>query len=226
MPSTLDDVELSIALLSEARIQRVALLVVPGVQWRDYDLRRLHGLVNNGHEIVAHGWHHSTSPRRIYHRLHARLLSRNVAEHLALGSQEIVDLMWRSQDWFRQQGMPCPDAYVPPAWALGSLRHDDLPHQPFSVVETFRGVRVREKNGVYINKFLPLLGFEADTPLRAGLLDNWNRLQLCWVRRRGISPRIAIHPFDHRLKMAQRLRGTLALGWLSKDYRSLATEAG
>jgi len=225
MPSTLDDVELSLAVLRKSSISKIALLVVPGVEWRAYDLQRLKILVAKGHEIVAHGWHHHTRPVRLYHRLHARMLSRNVAEHLALGRQDIIDLMWRSQDWFRRHEMSCPDVYVPPAWALGKLRDEDLPHQPFTVIETLGGVRVRALNGVYINKFMPLVGFEADTRLRARLLDNWNRIQLGQVLRRGLTPRIAIHPRDHRLKLGQQLRDCLSLGWVSQPYQSLIEEA-
>jgi hypothetical protein len=100
-----------------------ALLVVPGREWRETDLRRLHEWQACGAELVAHGWLHRTRPRRLYHRLHAAFFSRDVAEHLALPADGVLDLMRASHDWFAAHDLPSPQTYIPPAWALGVAPH-------------------------------------------------------------------------------------------------------
>lgn len=218
MPSTLADVHATLDLLAAADIPRVALLVVPGVPWHDEDVDALRALQAEGHELVAHGWQHAATPTRPLHRLHATLISRNAAEHLALEAHEITRLMCRSQRWFEEQSLPLPDIYIPPAWALGPLSPSDLAALPYSMIETLRGVNLRRDDGSYHLQPLPLLGFEADSALRARFLSDWNRLQLHLARRRGSLPRIALHPADYRLPLGDQLRGILALGWTGMPY--------
>jgi predicted deacetylase len=222
MPGTLPAVSRSLALLRAHGIERTALLVVPGASWDAESLDQLRSLAEAGHELVAHGWYHSTRPRRPLHRAHALLLSRNVAEHLALDRAGILALMRRSHDWFARQSLPLPEAYIPPAWALGHLRTGDLESQPFRVLETLRGVRLRQPDGRFVLAPLPLLGFEADTALRAEVLGSWNRLQLRRARRGGQILRIALHPHDERLRLADQLQAVLALGWTPVSYAALA----
>lgn len=222
MPSTLPAVQESLGLLAAHGIQQCALLVVPGAAWGAAELEQLRTLVAQGHELVAHGWVHHTYPRGAWHRVHAGLLSRNVAEHLALDRTGIVALMQRSAAWFSNNGLPVPTTYIPPAWALGRLRPEDLRQTPFTVVETLRGLRLRADDASFRLEPLPLLGFEADTALRAELLSNWNRLQLRRARRLGRPLRIALHPQDHRLFLAQQLRAVLALGWTPISYAAAA----
>ena len=221
MPHTLPDVHASLDLLATAGISRVALLVVPGAAWQPADLEALRALDAQGHELLAHGWQRQTKPRRPLHRLHASLISRNAAEHLALGRNDITGLMCRSQRWFQEQGLPIPDTYVPPAWALGNLAGADMQSLPYTAIETLRGVRVRQSDGGYRLLPMPLLGFEADSPLRVRFLSDWNRLQLRIARRQGKVPRIALHPADYRLPMRNQLRAILALGWTSLPYATL-----
>jgi len=222
MPDRLSAVQASLTLLAEYGIERCALLVVPGAGWRGETLQVLHQLAAQGHELVAHGWLHQTRPRGPWHRVHAGLISRNVAEHLALDRSGIVRLMQRSANWFAEQGLPIPDTYIPPAWALGRLRSDDLLQTPFTVVETLRGLRVRSAEQGFRFEALPLVGFEADTPLRAEVLSNWNRLQLRRARRLGRPLRIALHPFDQQLHLGRQLRAVLALGWTPLSYAAAA----
>ncbi len=218
MPHTLADVHASLDLLATAGISRVALLVVPGAAWQPADLDALRALDAQGHELLAHGWQRQTKP---LHRLHASLISRNAAEHLGLGSNDITGLMCRSQRWFQEQGLQVPDTYVPPAWALGSLTDADMQALPYAAIETLRGVRVRQSHGRYRLLPMPLLGFEADSALRVRFLSDWNRLQLRIARRQGKVPRIALHPADYRLPMRNQLRAILALGWTSLPYATL-----
>lgn len=222
MPETLPAVQESLALLAEQGIDRCALLVVPGAGWGDASLAELHRIAACGHELVAHGWLHRTRPRSPWHRVHAGLISRNVAEHLALDRAGIVELMQRSARWFADNDLAVPATYIPPAWALGRLRSADLVSTPFAVIETLRGLRVRTPDGRFHFEALPLVGFEADTPLRAEVLSNWNRLQLRRARRLGRPLRIALHPHDHQLHLARQLRAVLALGWTPLSYAATA----
>jgi predicted deacetylase len=222
MPATLPAVSRCLALLRQHGIDRTSLLVVPGADWGEDGRRTLREFADAGHEFVAHGWHHHTRPRGPYHRAHATLLSRNVAEHLALDQQGIIELIHRSRYWFAEQQLPVPAAYIPPAWALGRLRGRALARQPFTVLETLRGVHMREDDDSYRFMALPLVGFEADSPLREVLLGHWNRLQLRRARRLGVPLRIAIHPQDPELRLGHQLRAVLGLGWTPVPYGALA----
>ena len=123
MPETLSLVEDFLAFCSTHAIPPMTLLVVPGCDWRDEQLDRLRDLAGLGHELAAHGWLHRVgTPQSLYHRLHSTLLSRNVAEHLALDGESILALMRRSHAWFAEHDLPAPSLYVPPAWALGDNR--------------------------------------------------------------------------------------------------------
>ncbi len=226
MPETLPAVQGCLGLLAEFGIDRTALLVVPGAPWDAAGVAVLEELAASGHELVAHGWVHRTEPRTAYHRTHAALLSRNVAEHLALDRAGAVALTHRSRDWFADQGLPTPRTYIPPAWALGRLRGGALAEQPFPVLESLRGVHLRDAAGDHRFVPLPLVGFEADTRLRAGVLGRWNRLQLRLARRRGRPLRIAVHPRDPELQLGQQLRAILGLGWTPLTYASLCPSEG
>lgn len=223
MPRTLPDVRATLELLAAVEIRQVSLLVVPGVPWSPEDLNALRALDGEGHELVAHGWHHETHPRRPLHRLHAMLISRNAAEHLSLSADNITRLMWRSRRWFEEYGLQIPDTYIPPAWALGGLSRPRMASLPYSTIETLSGVHVKQKSGAYHLQLMPLIGFEADSTLRARFLADWNRLQLSLSRRLGSPPRIALHPADHRMLLGGQLRAILALGWASMSYRELSS---
>lgn len=221
MPHTLTDVRATLQLLATLGIHRVALLVVPGVRWPGRDLEVLRALDAEGHELVAHGWQHEASPSRLLHRLHAVLISRNAAEHLALNPDDIARLMCRSRRWFEANCLQVPDTYIPPAWALGGISRSNMASLPYSRIETLSGVHVRQSDGSFYLRRMPLLGFEADSTARVFFLTQWNRLQLRLSRRAGIPPRIALHPADHRLLLGEQLRAVLALGWSNIPYRHL-----
>lgn len=221
MPHTLDDVRATLHLLATLGILRVSLLVVPGLPWSKADLEALRALDAEGHELVAHGWQHETRPRRPLHRLHAVLISRNAAEHLALTPDDIAHLMCRSRRWFDAHSLQVPDTYIPPAWALGGLSPAGMASLPYSRIETLSGVHLRQTDGSFHLQRMPLLGFEADSMPRALFLTQWNRLQLRLSRRFDSPPRIALHPADHRLLLGGQLRAILSLGWSTMTYRDL-----
>jgi len=219
MPETLPRVRRLRELCAGAGLGAPSLLVVPGRDWGRDDIATLHAWEREGSELIAHGWHHHTRPRRLFHRLHAALLSRNVAEHLALDAQDVVTLMQRSHDWFLREGLAAPSTYIPPAWALG-LPAERLRELPYRCVEVLRGI-ILVAGPTISRRALPLVGFEADTPLRARVLRSWNRQQLRRARVGGIPVRISIHPFDDELMLAEDLHGLLRQPWQAVSYASL-----
>lgn len=218
MPETLDRVSALIERLPEPLCRGAMLLVVPGRDWRRADLARLGHWQDRGLELAGHGWtHHTDRIAGCGHWLHSRFFSRRVAEHLSLTTPALQRLLERNHHWFVQQGLVPPRLYVPPAWALGELSRADLAASPFDYVETLGGL-VQCATGR--RRRLPLLGFEADTPVRALALSAWNRITLALGERLG-PPRLALHPYDAELSLAGSLWRTLARFDGAADYREL-----
>lgn len=223
MPETMHEVEELIALCVESGVGMPTLLVVPGLDWNRsqlHQLRRWHG---EECELAGHGWQHRCPRiRTLYHRLHSLLLSRDVAEHLSYGGDEVLALMRRCADWFVEQDFDLPQLYVPPAWALGNVDATRLTEQPFRLVETLRGVfNVRQRH----LKALPLVGFEADNWFRQVFLSGFNRLQASKATLE-VPLRIGIHPFDHRLRLRRQLAEFLTRPWESVRYATLESDCG
>ena len=134
--------------------------------------------------------------------LRSWLIFRDVAEHLALSSEQIVRLMGRCGSWFGEQGLGVPSLYVPPAWALGPVDHKRLRNVAFASVEVLGGLISTREGSL---RRLPLVGFEADTRFRAAALRGGNRLHRR-LASSGTRPlRIAIHAHDHRLRLRDDL---------------------
>ena len=235
MPETLERTGALIARMRHAGLPPPALLVVPGRAWNRDGVARLRAWQDEGAELVAHGWRHETRPRGLYHRLHALLISRQVAEHLAQDQAGVRALMRRSRDWFGEQGLTPPTTYVPPAWALG-LPAGQLLDLPFSCVETLSGVYLKRERRPgddlgrhFAQHFshdlshhrLPLLGFEADTRWRARFLRFWNAWQRRAAERRGRPLRIGIHPQDAELRLSDELDRVLSGCWTPLAYTAL-----
>ncbi len=203
MPETLHEVERLLARLREWGADPVTLLVVPGAGWTDETLARLRTLPDEDTRLAGHGWRHRVERRRgLYHHLHGLLLSRHVAEHLALDGDGIAALMTRCRRWFADRDLPVPDLYVPPAWALGRIDRTRLASLPFRQVELFRGVFHAATRHTTP---LPLTGYEADAAARAPLLRAWNALNLRRATRTGRPLRIGIHPYDLHYPLAPDL---------------------
>ncbi|MEM1223363.1 MAG: polysaccharide deacetylase family protein [Verrucomicrobiota bacterium] len=203
MPETMPQVEEILEWLKDRQVPPVTLLVVPGKSWKPNEINRLRELAERGHELAAHGWHHHVIPRKLYHRLHAACLSRNVAEHLDLDSKGILDLLLRSRNWFGENNLPIPEFYVPPAWALGPIHPDDLAQAPFKRIEVTGGLI--HLNGQKRFQKMLLTGYEADTWLRESLLRRWNASQAKKAQQNGKILRISIHPYDRQLRVADQL---------------------
>lgn len=214
MPDTLDRTQDIIQRLRDHGHTDITLLVVPGRDWSSDDVARLARWAGEGIELAAHGWQHRAKRiRGLWHRLHSRLISRDAAEHLSLNGEEIAALMRDSAQWFARQGLPLPTTYVPPAWALGAISREQLSALPFRQIEVTWGIIDAESGHL---QPLPLVGFEADTWLRAAFLRHWNRFQVWRARRTGRHLRIGIHPYDPELLLAAELDGLIAEPWQSE----------
>lgn len=207
-PQSLPAVQEIIATLTPGQVGHCTLLVIPGSGWTPPTLDILRELQRRGCILAGHGWcHRSIAPRTLYHRFHSRLASRDVAEHLSQRPATLISLIQGCYDWFSTAQLPPPELYVPPAWAMGSLTKPMLNRLPFSMVEYTTGV-YHTKRKMFIR--LPLVGFEADTPLRAQLLRGWNCINHAIACRSNRPLRVAIHPFDLQFRLAESLRKLLA----------------
>ena len=217
MPETLENVGQLIDLCAQNDVPCPTLLVVPGCDWSDAGIDQIRDWSQQGCELAGHGWIHRCEQIRGWkHRLHSLFISRNVAEHLCLSSDGVVELMRRCGQWFQQKGFDVPKLYVPPAWALGRASVKQLSQQPFAIIETISGL-LDVRTGA--RQRLPLVGFEADTLLRQVAVGAFNRLT------RFASPstkrpiRIGIHPFDDQLRLREDLRRTLAMNFDAVSYQ-------
>lgn len=226
MPETMPAVRRTLRRLEHHGLAPVTLLVVPGLDWTAGGIAELRQLQRDGYRLAGHGWRHRADRLGgLYHRLHSLFLSRRVAEHLALDSAGIIALIQRCHAWFGDQGLDAPSLYVPPAWAMGKVSFEQLRDGcPFPLYERFDGVVVAEASVSPTSQLqrLPLLGYEADSALRAPILRAWNH----WNRHRSVRTgrpiRIGIHPYDIELGLARDLERDLAGPTEPIDYDSLA----
>jgi predicted deacetylase len=224
MPSTLPRVQRILELLEEFGVPPATLLVVPGRDWTAEGLEALRGFASRGHTLAGHGWIHRSSPdkRDLYHRLHGLLISRNVAEHLSRPARDLMDLVQECYNWFPGVDLPAPKLYVPPAWALGSLRAVHLRSLPFRWYEVLRGYIDAETGRAH---WLPLTGFEADTGFRRVSLKLWNGLNVALARTMGRPVRISIHPDDLDLLLGDDLRRILRNSWRFSREETVLTQS-
>lgn len=218
MPATLPLVGELMDRLEAHELLPVTLLVVPGADWKDRDLEWLRNWQSRGAELAGHGWSHRARHIRGWkHRLHSTLISRDAAEHLALGRKDIERLMLDCHAWFPANGLPEPTLYVPPAWALGAVPLSGLQALPYRHLETLTGVYCRDRSEF---RRLPMTGYEADTRLRAFGVRLWNGLNLQWAgEHRPL--RLGIHPTDLQLKLADDLKALIREGGTALSYQDL-----
>ena len=203
MPETLSLTADILRLIERSSSSFATLLVVPGRAWNEKELSALRRWQDAGHEIAAHGWVHQCGKiSSLYHRAHSLCLSRNVAEHLSLESRQVVELMLRAAEWFEKKLHHVPSLYVPPAWALGSVEAVALEQLPYLAVETLSGLLFPAERR---RMRLPLLGFEADSLVRAIVLKSFNRTNLFWASTRDRPYRLAIHPYDLEFRLGRQL---------------------
>jgi predicted deacetylase len=210
-PESLGRVERLVEVARTRNDGPVTLLVIAGRPWSDDEIRRLRRLVDDGCELAGHGVEHrAPSPATLAHRIHARVISRDQAEHLSRPRADLVERVERTWAWFREAGLPRPELYVPPAWALGRLTGADLKRLPYRWYETLGGF-LDARTGR--RRLLPLVGFEADTPGRRRALRLTNRANLALARRLGRPCRISLHPEDLELLLAADVHALLERPW-------------
>ena len=213
MPSTLDATEAIYKRLNDAGIARVTLLVVPDTGWESASLARLRVLQERGADLAGHGWRHRARYiRNFRHWLHSVFISRDVAEHLALDRGGVIKLMQDCYDWFAENGLQVPTLYVPPAWAMGRVRREDLDMLPYRRFETLYGIYDSDDREY---RRSPMIGFEADTPFRAFACRFWNRLNLRSARQ---PLRFSIHPADPELLLGDDLEHLIHQQWTDLYY--------
>ncbi len=203
MPHTLAGIRALAALIPGRQKPKTLLLVVPGVDWSAKQIDELKQLCEDGFPLAGHGWQHRTPYiRSLYHRLHSLFISRQVAEHLSYSRNELNKLLQQNYEWFTQNELPSPETYVPPAWAMGKLKHRDLKTLPFRYYEDTRGLYDSSTDNY---RRLPLAGFEADTRLREYFLRPWNSLNR-WLASPTRPLRISLHPYDLEYRLDKQLR--------------------
>lgn len=197
------------------------LLVIPGLEWSTEKIAKLRTLQKQGCILAGHGWlHRCTHITGWYHKLHSCLVSRNVAEHLALSEQEIQTLLSNCHQWFVDHDLDAPEYYVPPAWAMGEVSRDALMQSPFRYFESSWGIYDAELNQFY---YLPLIGFEADTPTRSVILRAWNKTNE-WISRLLRKPlRVSIHPHDPELLLRAKLWQSLQQVTSNQHFATLSS---
>ena len=206
MPETLAPVAALIARCRGHGWPPPTLLVVPGRDWDRAGIAQLQRWQADGHRLAGHGWRHAIDGfGGIKHRLHSALISRRVAEHLSLDAEGILALMGRCHDWFAQQGLTADGLYVPPAWALGAVPLRRLNEQPFSAVETLRGI-YSCADGRW--RYRGLLGYEAGNRFQKAALQISNAVNRRRAPAAGL--RIGLHPRDAQLPLAGAMDRDLA----------------
>jgi hypothetical protein len=219
MPSTLGRVKTILTLLERRGAVPATLLVVPGLDWSAPQVRTLKAFEESGHILAGHGWRHEAARiRGLHHRAHSALISRRVAEHLALDGPGIRDLIGACHRWFGDNGLRAPSLYVPPAWAMGSVDRSGLDRLPFRFYEVTSGVYDAAARRFHR---LALVGYEADGAWRALALKTWNRMNRMAAGLRG-PLRIAIHPHDLELSLASDLHRLLRRRLAPLTYDRLA----
>lgn len=205
MPENFDKVLKLLEYLKENKIKSATCLVVPGCSWSGKQIEQLKYFQKNGFDLAGHGWHHRVYHKKnLYHRLHSLLISRNVAEHLSIDSEDIYNLMLNCSHWFDQNNLKTPYTYVPPAWAMGNIDWGDLLSLPYNCYETFTGLY--HKGEFYR---LPLVGYEVDNLFRIIVVKISNFLNESFSSIMDKPLRVSIHPNDFELGLNKDLRKIL-----------------
>ena len=211
-PHNLDDISNIIQILkNKYRINKICLLVIPGLNWNKQQVQKLKNWQNDGIEIAAHGWNHRAETNKtFFHKIHSLLMSADCAEHLSKNRKDIYEMMKKSYNWFIRNGFKKPSLYVPPAWAFGKITKQELNQFKFTHFECTTGMVHNQK---YF--FLPLLGFKEKTYLRAKIRQFFNSLNYFIAHFTGLI-RIAIHPDDFKLYLKRD-----AVKYLSKSVDTI-----
>ena len=117
-------------MLAELKTLGVAgcsLLVIPDHHRRGHMLadasfcRWLEGLARDGHELVAHGYHHQRAAKTAEtwkERMMTRVYTKGEGEFYDLSRDEAAALLARAKAEFQQLDAPEPRGFIAPAWLL------------------------------------------------------------------------------------------------------------
>lgn len=198
-PQTMAGVRRLLDQLSSIEPGKIQLLVVPGLNWNASELDQLQQWQQAGFEFSGHGrFHRCERIHGFNHRMHSWLISRNVAEHLALDTAGIESMIVDCHAWFGDHDLKPPKWYVPPAWAMGKISRPQLAKLPFRYYEFQTGVLDSAAERFYR---CPLVGFEGDTQIRATFLRMFNLTNRLIAKCFRRPLRISIHPNDLDLKL-------------------------
>jgi len=216
-PATLDQTGSILERLDHHGLLPATLLLVPNRDWESRHIDRLNEWHSRGQvHLAGHGWdHHTDRISGVGHWLHSKLISQNVAEHLAVDGQGRLEIIQRCFGWFENHRLPAPCLYVPPAWALGSLPEDASRTIPFALVETLTGV-YNVKQDAFIRT--PMSGFEAHSVVQSVGCRAWNALNSV-IASKALPLRVAIHPGDFQLRLRHQLCALLAEGGTAVSYQ-------
>ena len=126
-PLTRPIFEPMLAELGRLGVGRCSLLVIPDHHHRGHMLadaafcRWLEALARQGHELVAHGYHHQRAPRREEtwrQRLMTRVYTQGEGEFYDLARDEAAALLERAKADFRKLDALPPTGFIAPAWLL------------------------------------------------------------------------------------------------------------
>ena len=126
-PDNLNEIENIIHSLQNLYgINKICILVIPGLDWNHHQINKLKSWQIKGIEIAAHGWvHKAENIKTLYHKIHSLILSANCAEHLSKKRADVCKIIKKSYDWFIKNGFQKPILYVPPGWALGKIKFEE-----------------------------------------------------------------------------------------------------
>ena len=99
-PDNLNEIENIIHSLQNLYgINKICILVIPGLDWNHHQINKLKSWQIKGIEIAAHGWVHKTENiKTLYHKIHSLILSANCAEHLSKKRQDVFKIIKQSYD--------------------------------------------------------------------------------------------------------------------------------
>ena len=172
---------------------KTVMAVIPCRSWTDKQFDYLRLATVEGHILAQHGFSHTTTGLRqtIFSRLHSRLFSRTVAEHLSYPPHIQIERIFAGRNILRT--IDLASIYIPPAWSLGRTSASMIHDIGFDVVETLFGYRFR-----FSSERLPLCGYEGVSAMRCRFLRLWNSVN---EHLPSNLIRIAIHTNDFNLPL-------------------------
>ena len=239
-PLTRPVFERMLAELKEWGVGRCSLLVIPDHHHRGHFLadagfcRWLEGLAKQGHELVAHGYHHQREVRPAEtwkERMITSVYTKGEGEFYDLPHDAAAALLARAKAAFRPLDAPVPSGFIAPAWLLSVAANVAVREAGFRYTTYLTGVQdYRVEGGGFI-------------PARSLVYSPRNRWRRAcslvyvaglarWLRQAPLL-RLGLHPPDYqhahlwkqvRRLVAEALRTRTATTY--EDYLNRRDQAG